>query len=193
MAVFAAGCLNRFIPAYAGLSSCRILILATYSVHPRIRGVIPIMDNVYLDTFGSSPHTRGYRLPRPGNNLLTRFIPAYAGLSAVTAAASSASTVHPRIRGVIDLLDNAILEQVRFIPAYAGLSPHRDSICHLICGSSPHTRGYLSVPCKLNATPRFIPAYAGLSYLTASWKPCIRGSSPHTRGYRKCGKTGFGV
>ena len=96
---------QRFIPAYAGLSSGIVRKIDFVPVHPRIRGVIDL--------------NRGAGVER------NRFIPAYAGLSSCTASSRHAmygssphtrgyltkltvcttmTTVHPRIRGVIGII-----------------------------------------------------------------------------------------
>ena len=110
-----------------------------------------------------------------------RIIPAYAGSTPRSPCGPPASTDHPRIRGEHNL-------------PTAGDDK--------AAGSSPHTRGALSLPEAADRRPRIIPAYAGSTRdqdtpaLTAADHPRIRGehnagrssgahlhgSSPHTRG-----------
>ena len=132
---------------------------------------------------GSSPHTRGTPLLRSRQFGHIRFIPAYAGNTALLMASTASDPVHPRIRG----------EHAIYSVGVGGS-----------LGSSPHTRG-TPVPCRARPHPfRFIPAYAGntrrLSGRTdaETVHPRIRGehncansipdhaagSSPHTRGTR---------
>ena len=73
---------DRFIPAYAG-NACRCRPWrAICTVHPRIRGERPLKLAARLHAHGSSPHTRGTRLPALSCPRDRRFIPAYAGNAA---------------------------------------------------------------------------------------------------------------
>ena len=92
----------RFIPAYAGNSTCITMVMGLLSVHPRLRGELKILSSREKSTFGSSPLTRGTPAiqltvdrTQYGSSPLTRgtplfffcrlrnfrFIPAYAGNS----------------------------------------------------------------------------------------------------------------
>ena len=80
------------------------------------------MDNVYLDTHGSSPLTRGTQNADYLRDIGVRFIPAYAGNSSAIPNGSIPETVHPRLRGeLVRFLMVQFLKR-RFIPAYAGNS-----------------------------------------------------------------------
>ena len=69
---------------------------------------------------GSSPHTRGLRLPTQNGMFSTGIIPAHAGFTYSLSLSLSSSSDHPRTRGV-----------------YGGVG-----VCpRLGWGSSPHTRG----------------------------------------------------
>ena len=72
---------RRFIPAYAGNSDETGAIAPVETVHPRLRGELPLylQKNHYLH--GSSPLTRGTRYLIPFFVDEVRFIPAYAGNS----------------------------------------------------------------------------------------------------------------
>ncbi len=130
---------------------------------------------------GSSPHTRGTCILLHLIASYIRFIPAYAGNMYRSRAVCEASSVHPRIRG-------------EHTSAATNPGP--------ISGSSPHTRGTLTIVTVCRPMLRFIPAYAGNMAPRSSGEfgcpvhPRIRGehafafafpvlsagSSPHTRG-----------
>ena len=130
---------------------------------------------------GSSPHTRGTRIPRHPSSPKIRFIPACAGNAGSGVSSSSVSPVHPRMRGE---------RSAGGRPAWACL------------GSSPHARGTRQGVPPLSEALRFIPACAGNAGtspastarhsvhprmrgergLVGVLKPPGGGSSPHTRG-----------
>ena len=130
---------------------------------------------------GSSPHTRGAPKIQSSRQVRTGIIPAYAGSTQPSNPRRAGTGDHPRIRG-----------------------EHYDwtSLSCFCAGSSPHTRGALSLAHRVDCGGGIIPAYAG-STLSATcgeglfWDhPRIRGehkrpwelltltegSSPHTRG-----------
>ncbi len=172
---------RRFIPAHAGNTSNRPYRFPGQPVHPRTRGEhCPVAVSDRLPG-GSSPHTRGTRLPgrlRPRGN---RFIPAHAGNTRSAAERAAPPTVHPRTRGEHDC---------------------NSQFSAIAVGSSPHTRGTRREAGDRNPGCRFIPAHAGnTSRIPISWSRCavhprtrgehvglVRkyeqgdGSSPHTRG-----------
>ncbi len=130
----------RFIPAYAGNAAKQTQQGEVVSVHPRVRG-----ERMYARCFsftsgGSSPRTRGTLKNSPLLRYFFRFIPAYAGNAKSCCSAFSRGSVHPRVRG----------ERMVKISPKAGVT-----------GSSPRTRGTLSVSRYTNVATRFIPAYAG--------------------------------
>ena len=95
--------LCRFIPAYAGNSLTKKLTIRYSTVHPRLRGELIGASDGNKAATGSSPLTRG----TPGEGLKRspdfRFIPAYAGNSGVLSLESVTITVHPRLRGELEL------------------------------------------------------------------------------------------
>ncbi len=175
---------DRFIPAYAGNTIVHTRCISRLPVHPRIRGEHPARYTQDNRGGGSSPHTRGTRVPPRIALRQFRFIPAYAGNTPATHQQTGLSTVHPRIRGEHNIRNRRGI---------------RNS------GSSPHTRGTQLPDTRKNGASRFIPAYAGNTRYWSRWKPTrsvhprIRGehgnasgidsyrygSSPHTRGTRK--------
>ena len=149
--------------------------------HPRIRGEHTHAAAIEATRPGSSPHTRGARLPGAGVGRERGIIPAYAGSTSSRSSASSPASDHPRIRGE------------HFLPTFRRILP---------AGSSPHTRGALFSAFADAGSPGIIPAYAGSTIMRsflpggAADHPRIRGehglwrdgrrrhrgSSPHTRG-----------
>ena len=130
---------------------------------------------------GSSPHTRGAPDALEDAGLDRGIIPAYAGSTRRKPERRSRSRDHPRIRG----------EHTSFIAAMRRAG-----------GSSPHTRGALTVAAIAPEAAGIIPAYAGSTRWPPSGIPYLRdhprirgehvsrssgyalaaGSSPHTRG-----------
>ena len=192
--------------------------------HPRIRGEHTIWCSGPSDTTGSSPHTRGARRRARRGVITFRIIPAYAGSTRNEAMARTGMKDHPRIRGEHNGGGRLDPDRSGIIPAYAGSTRgteiarepqsdhprirgehhrrHGRGFCRQ--GSSPHTRGALSLCRMCRAGTRIIPAYAGStadarrSSSTPTDHPRIRGehkstrstdstspgSSPHTRGAR---------
>ena len=72
---------RRFIPAYAGNSIPGLVLHLENSVHPRLRGELNRMVIRFSTRVGSSPLTRGTRIPFLLRATFLRFIPAYAGNS----------------------------------------------------------------------------------------------------------------
>lgn len=142
-----------FIPARAGNTFSTPRAIVTSSVHPRAgRELVPAPDYPQKGA-DSSPRGRGTRrsrasspaaerfIPaRAGNTPPGRFISARAGNTSASAAAWSASGVHPRAGG-----------------------EHRKARCPLAspAGSSPRGRGTLPHQVPVGVLLRFIPARAG--------------------------------
>jgi len=171
----------RIIPAYAGSTITVPFRCCSGADHPRIRGEHDEVPDGDALAVGSSPHTRGApRRTRPRHRR-RRIIPAYAGSTPATMTARPKSKDHPRIRGEHSL---------------------REIDMDSTVGSSPHTRGALSLRHFHLFSFGIIPAYAGSTVVplpgaTLAWDhPRIRGehrrfdarsvhapgSSPHTRG-----------
>ena len=89
---------------------------------------------------GSSPHTRGTQNYLDSQEMVDRFIPAYAGNARYKRQTAPHGTVHPRIRGE---------RTPATLPIEASF------------GTSPHTRGTHVRAVLLAVLGRFIPAYAG--------------------------------
>jgi len=91
--------IRRFIPAYAGNTTCRPAQPTGSPVHPRICGEHPGHRRTHALNAGSSPHMRGTHKPFLLFPPISRFIPAYAGNTLATDRPSKLIAVHPRICG----------------------------------------------------------------------------------------------
>ena len=133
---------------------------------------------------GSSPHTRGARHFGVRDRCRAGIIPAYAGSTGHRARAPCTGGDHPRIRGE----HHYSIENIDIVP-----------------GSSPHTRGALTIGIDELEALGIIPAYAGSTRRQVVARDVLRdhprirgehaclrqsvmgrpGSSPHTRGARE--------
>ena len=155
--------ISRFIPAYAGNSAADQSKNDLPPVHPRLRGELDRHDIGCVIPVGSSPLTRGTPAKQLAAQNQSRFIPAYAGNSGYSYQAGGYITVHPRLRGELNLRSDNVSE--------AG-------------GSSPLTRG-THLHSQLHFSEgRFIPAYAGNSSIKrtkialGTVHPRLRGELP---------------
>ena len=94
---------DRFIPAYAGNSTNSGQAQFPITVHPRLRGELGCMNKKSFPGVGSSPLTRGTLMKLVLLLRSKRFIPAYAGNSLFTCRKITTFTVHPRLRGELDI------------------------------------------------------------------------------------------
>ena len=151
---------SRIIPAYAGSTSSRKMTQASRADHPRIRGEHNTRAGRLRPPRGSSPHTRGARIPSRRRRGRRGIIPAYAGSTRPNPSALRRRRDHPRIRG-----------------EHAAVAA---GVCAL-AGSSPHTRGARLGLVEIELAPGIIPAYAGSTSEPASCRhtgedhPRIRG------------------
>ena len=97
-------------------------------------------SNLRTAARGSSPHTRGAPIADGSFSNDNGIIPAYAGSTDPNRSFGEKMADHPRIRGEHS-------------------SPLLDDVYSI--GSSPHTRGALTVQVGVNLFERIIPAYAG--------------------------------
>ena len=107
---------SRFIPAYAGNSLWVSVPMLLVSVHPRLRGELMFLKLLSKNEYGSSPLTRGTLRVNAFVRMNTRFIPAYAGNSLGDSAHGFNKSVHPRLRGELEITMNKG-------PHYVGSSP----------------------------------------------------------------------
>ena len=117
----------RFIPACAGNSAGKLVVSATTSVHPRMRGEQINFIGTGTKKDGSSPHARGTDVMPLHSKLRHRFIPACAGNRAQARYPARRKAVHPRMRGEQAL--NSLANNSEF-------------------GSSPHARGTARDPSR---------------------------------------------
>ena len=130
----------RIIPAYAGCTTWGRISARARRDHPRIRGVHSTRPREVMVPRGSSPHTRGARRAARRGGRSWRIIPAYAGCTPTAPWVGPSSRDHPRIRGVHSNPSHKIKQS---------------------WGSSPHTRGALSLQLLVVCPSGIIPAYAG--------------------------------
>ena len=128
------------IPAYAGSTVVRWVILPPPPAHPRLRGEHGQSCPSDCFALGSSPLTRG----APGHDRalvrVSGLIPAYAGSTSRPAGQSQRAQAHPRLRGEHNYT----------------VDGRRDAE-----GSSPLTRGARRGLPRIASRFRLIPAYAG--------------------------------
>ncbi len=130
----------RFIPAGAGNTYSRLIILTSCAVYPRWRGEHTILYFANGDQSGLSPLARGTPDDIADQRRAARFIPAGAGNTTGKKAARLKEAVYPRWRG----------EHIK------GASTYGNPV-----GLSPLARGTLSSITAVGARLRFIPAGAG--------------------------------
>ena len=152
--------MERLIPAHAGKTCSQARSLGSRAAHPRSRGENLTDPSRQLQDPGSSPLTRGKRLPRYHWYQFYRLIPAHAGKTRRSAPQSGASPAHPRSRG-----ENMWYQNL--VPGFPG--------------SSPLTRGKLDPPPLQPSEERLIPAHAGKTRSTAV-HPIGRRAHPRSRG-----------
>ena len=132
--------LSGLIPAHAGKTLASAGIKSVRPAHPRSRGENG-RNSAFFGLFpGSSPLTRGKRLPLYRRWTPSRLIPAHAGKTSTRQPARPPGTAHPRSRG-----ENSV----------------RDNVMDIWGGSSPLTRGKQGGSQWLPYGPRLIPAHAG--------------------------------
>ena len=112
----------RFIPAYAGNSEEKLDTYVGMSVHPRLRGELLGVAFSPVKIAGSSPLTRGTRLPRHEKRYPCAVHPRLRGelapsLSEVLRAHGSSPLTRGTPKNNVRWYLNG-----RFIPAYAGNS-----------------------------------------------------------------------
>ena len=153
-------CPPGIIPARAGFTAGTSTALILIRDHPRSRGVYAQRRREGVPGRGSSPLARGLHQAALGPVQRRWIIPARAGFTPRLCASSSASTDHPRSRGVY-------------------LSP--GAVGSVGQGSSPLARGLHAIPNPCDPHLRNIPARAGFT------PPPLRGSRhvedhPRSRG-----------
>ena len=128
------------IPAYAGNTSCTVIVYNFPWDHPRVCGEHDPPIRVGTRRQGSSPRMRGTRRLRAFLRKSRRIIPAYAGNTIRCLSARRAIVDHPRVCG----------EHVQ-----------ASALGQLTSGSSPRMRGTRVRHVGGDAVSGIIPAYAG--------------------------------
>ena len=148
------------IPARAGFTSSRRIVIGALWDHPRSRGVYLVLPADDFIMLGSSPLARGLRLfcspPLPP----PRIIPARAGFTVASLSPIALARDHPRSRGVYPTMN---------LPSSTKL------------GSSPLARGLLDLGDGVIGRKRIIPARAGFTHCPRSWGYCCW-DHPRSRG-----------
>ena len=90
---------SGIIPAYAGSTRRHNTPERIGRDHPRIRGEHPVDGVDAHGRGGSSPHTRGARIPLHVDDRRIGIIPAYAGSTGSITTRATFQRDHPRIRG----------------------------------------------------------------------------------------------
>ena len=174
---------SRLIPAHAGKTIVWPSVRVTSRAHPRSRGENATARRDRRRHHGSSPLTRGKRVPYPHPTCNTGLIPAHAGKTLRRRSAITGMTAHPRSRG-----ENASL--AGSMPNAAGSSPlTRGKQVHLF--AFPASTGL--IPAHAGKTPAFgvgrrptaaHPRSRGENRNASAFRPLRTGSSPLTRGKR---------
>ena len=152
--------LERLIPAHAGKTAADPRHAHRRQAHPRSRGENPRRTAASAEPNGSSPLTRGKRSLASTAAQNSGLIPAHAGKTNTTRAASSRSPAHPRSRG-----ENIFSLRARMSST----------------GSSPLTRGKRARPWCPSLTCRLIPAHAGKTSRSRAGTP-TPWAHPRSRG-----------
>ena len=152
--------LSRLIPAHAGKTSRRASRLAAPRAHPHSRGENTGAVCADPISWGSSPLTRGKRVPPQGHGEAEGLIPTHAGKTTSAGKTSLPRRAHPHSRG----------ENANRAPRYCSVT-----------GSSPLTRGKPHEGLPEDGGGGLIPTHAGKTPLLpacseASW------AHPHSRG-----------
>ena len=151
---------DRLIPAHAGSTANWYKFDTADTAHPRSRGEHLEAAKDHLKQMGSSPLTRGAPTLVEPMRGIGGLIPAHAGSTAQRTCAQTASPAHPRSRG-----------------EHYGLG-YADYALH---GSSPLTRGALSVAGRAERLQGLIPAHAGSTCIATPGKSARR-AHPRSRG-----------
>ena len=154
------GHVEGIIPAHAGKTQTGAAVRSTRRDHPRSRGENKQLQHGAVIALGSSPLTRGKRLPagRPPHG--RGIIPAHAGKTPSAWSPCSRRRDHPRSRG-----ENTVCVP---LGAFCG-------------GSSPLTRGKRLSRDLGDHGRGIIPAHAGKTCRLTVWPPARR-DHPRSRG-----------
>ena len=172
---------RRLILGYAGRTMRGVFWGATVGAHPRLRGEDPRSVLRMTPQTGSSPATRGGRLPGCGAQALAGLIPGYTGRTPHCRPGSSRPGAHPRLRGEDAFRDPSLPNDQGSSPATRGGRGQHPVHCRgdgLIPGYAgrTHTADADAPP------PRAHPRLRGEDDIRAQGGNAAAGSSPATRG-----------
>ena len=171
------------IPAHAGKTDIESLEGFTNGAHPRSRGENQLAKVHASRQSGSSPLTRGKRVPFGVVVVVVGLIPAHAGKTAASAAATLLWRAHPRSRGENGGWDTPIADW-RAHPRSRGENSHPPRGRLKMPGSSPLTRGKHDDGVAPSAGVGLIPAHAGKTCPPPRC-PARRRAHPRSRGENK--------
>ena len=150
---------RRLIPAWAGKTEDFYSESERRRAHPRVGGENDVSGPTEQRCYGSSPRGRGKRARGAGHRSQRRLIPAWAGKTPTSPAATRGSRAHPRVGGENLTMPTAPIVSV---------------------GSSPRGRGKPRPWRRSRRSGRLIPAWAGKT-------PPRTGATPRTRAHPRVG------
>ena len=159
-------CRGGIIPAYAGNTSRRPVVLRSWRDHPRVCGEHNSMNLPCTASPGSSPRMRGTLRVGDTVRIASGIIPAYAGNTFHGPTMNCDRRDHPRVCG-----EHLLLKQMVSFSK----------------GSSPRMRGTRQTSPVRARRIRIIPAYAGNTYC------CMSGRCPQWDHPRVCGEHTYHV
>ena len=177
---------RRIIPARAGFTQAAPQHRVHRTDHPRSRGVYPSVRAGPGGMSGSSPLARGLPLTGAATIQVDGIIPARAGFTGASSAASSARSDHPRSRGVYAEPDPAALTRIGSSPLARGLHSG-DVVAKIVSRIIPARAGFTARPGPTQPGHRDHPRSRGVYASSRSSRSGNRGSSPLARGLRPGG------
>ena len=153
---------RRFIPVYPGPARTHLARCLGAPVHPRMSGACRDWHCRLPGRGGSSPYVRGLRHQVQTDTRLLRFIPVCPGKAVRGSEVSwSWRAVHPRVSGGSRRF--SVNDSWGFGPSPYVRGLHADAWWgeRYALGSSPCSRGLLSLPAQRVQRLRFIPVFPG--------------------------------
>ena len=172
---------HGLIPAHAGKTLLRGVILPSPGAHPRSRGENWTQSSGKLTGKGSSPLTRGKQTQRDGHSTRQRLIPAHAGKTSAVTSSPCLPWAHPRSRGENEQGTGNREGHPGSSPLTRGKLGHCGSLAWTI-GLIPAHAGKTSSPTLTRSRVTAHPRSRGENGGALDGVPGARGSSPLTRG-----------
>ena len=169
------------IPAHAGKTPPRPRRSSHRRAHPRSRGENPPASLPGSGMGGSSPLTRGKHGLRQVPSLGDRLIPAHAGKTWVTSAASPTGRAHPRSRGE-NWSDRLYTSDTWGSSPLTRGKPARRGLEGMVRRLIPAHAGKTTSTTMIGTNPAAHPRSRGENPPAVAWKVWSGGSSPLTRG-----------